>query len=57
VRIPVLASGGIADISDVDRLCAVEGDGVEGVILGRALYEGTLDYQAAVARAAALARP
>ena len=56
VRIPVLASGGIADISDVDRLCAVESDGIEGVILGRALYEGTLDFKAAVARAAALAQ-
>ncbi len=34
VRIPVLASGGVTDLGDVDRLCAVEGDGVEGVILG-----------------------
>ncbi|SPJ17297.1 1-(5-phosphoribosyl)-5-((5-phosphoribosylamino)methylideneamino) imidazole-4-carboxamide isomerase [Burkholderiales bacterium] len=56
VRIPVLASGGIADISDVDRLCAVEGDGVEGAILGRALYEGTLDFAAALARVTALAQ-
>ena len=56
VRIPVLASGGIADLDDVDRLCAVENDGVEGVILGRALYEGTLDFKAAVARVAALAQ-
>jgi phosphoribosylformimino-5-aminoimidazole carboxamide ribotide isomerase len=56
VRIPVLASGGIADISDVDRLCAVEDDGVEGAILGRALYEGTLDFTAALARVTALAQ-
>jgi len=56
VRIPVLASGGIADISDVDRLCAVESDGVQGAILGRSLYEGTLDFKAAIARAAALAQ-
>jgi len=56
VRIPVLASGGIADIGDVDRLCSVEGDGVEGAILGRALYEGKLDFKAALARAAALAQ-
>jgi len=56
VRIPVLASGGIADLDDVDRLCAVENDGIEGVILGRALYEGTLDFKAAVARVAALAQ-
>ncbi len=56
VRIPVLASGGIADIGDVDRLCAVEADGIEGAILGRALYEGKLDFREALARAAALAR-
>ncbi len=56
VRIPVLASGGIADIGDVDRLCAVEADGVQGAILGRSLYEGTLDFKAALARAAALAQ-
>jgi len=56
VRIPVLASGGIADIGDIERLCAVEADGIEGAILGRALYEGKLDFPAAVARAAALAQ-
>ena len=56
VRIPVLASGGIANIDDIDRLCAIEGDGVEGAILGRALYEGKLDFKAALARAAALAQ-
>ena len=56
VRIPVLASGGVTDMGDVDRLCAVEADGVEGVILGRALYEGTLDFKAALARAAELAQ-
>lgn len=51
VRIPVIASGGITDLSDVDALCAVEEDGVEGAILGRSIYEGTLDFQAAVQRA------
>ena len=54
VRIPVLASGGIADIGDVERLCAVAGDGIAGAILGRALYEGKLDFGAALARAAEL---
>ncbi len=54
VRIPVLASGGVTDLGDIDRLCAVQGDGIEGVILGRALYEGTLDFKAALARAAEL---
>ncbi len=51
VRIPVIASGGITDMRDVDALCAVQEDGVEGAILGRSIYEGTLDFQAAVMRA------
>ena len=55
VRIPVIASGGVTDLSDIDRLCAVEDEGVEGVILGRSIYEGTLDFVAAQARVDALA--
>ena len=51
VRIPVIASGGITDMRDVDGLCAVESEGVAGAILGRSIYEGTLDFQAAVRRA------
>ncbi|OZI47220.1 1-(5-phosphoribosyl)-5-[(5-phosphoribosylamino)methylideneamino]imidazole-4-carboxamide isomerase [Bordetella genomosp. 5] len=51
VRIPVYASGGIAGIADIEALCAVESEGVEGAILGRSIYEGTLDFQAAQARA------
>ncbi|AHG62590.1 1-(5-phosphoribosyl)-5-[(5-phosphoribosylamino)methylideneamino]imidazole-4-carboxamide isomerase [Advenella mimigardefordensis] len=47
VRIPVIASGGVTDLSDIEALCAVEQEGVEGVILGRSIYEGTLDFQAA----------
>jgi phosphoribosylformimino-5-aminoimidazole carboxamide ribotide isomerase len=55
VRIPVIASGGVTDLGDIDRLCAVEAEGVIGVILGRSLYEGTLDFVQAQARADALA--
>ncbi len=51
VRIPVIASGGIANLTDIEKLCAVEEEGVEGAILGRSIYEGTLDFQAAQARA------
>ncbi|MCD0505043.1 1-(5-phosphoribosyl)-5-[(5-phosphoribosylamino)methylideneamino]imidazole-4-carboxamide isomerase [Bordetella petrii] len=51
VRIPVFASGGIAGIQDIEALCAVQDEGVEGAILGRSIYEGTLDFQAAQARA------
>jgi phosphoribosylformimino-5-aminoimidazole carboxamide ribotide isomerase len=54
VRIPVLASGGVRDLTDIDKLCAIEEDGVEGVILGRSLYEGTLDFKTAQARVDAL---
>lgn len=51
LRIPVIASGGITDLSDIDRLCAVEDEGVMGAITGRAIYEGTLDFAAAQSRA------
>ncbi len=44
VNIPVIASGGVTDIKDIEALCAVEYEGVEGVILGRSIYEGTLDF-------------
>ena len=54
LRIPVIASGGITDLRDIDALCAAEGEGVIGAITGRAIYEGTLDFAAAQARADAL---
>jgi phosphoribosylformimino-5-aminoimidazole carboxamide ribotide isomerase len=51
VRIPVIASGGITDLRDIEQLCAVEAEGVEGAILGRSIYEGTLDFERAQQRA------
>ena len=51
LTIPVIASGGLADLADVERLCAVEGEGIEGVICGRSIYTGALDFAAAQARA------
>ena len=51
LRIPVIASGGLAVMSDIDALCAVEEEGVIGAITGRAIYEGTLDFAAGQARA------
>ncbi len=51
LRIPVIASGGLASITDIDALCAVEDEGIMGAITGRAIYEGTLDFAAAQARA------
>ena len=51
VKIPVIASGGIASMKDIEQLCAVEFEGVEGAILGRSLYEGAIDFKAAQERA------
>lgn len=51
LRVPVFASGGIGGLGDIDKLCAVEDEGIEGAILGRALYEGHLDFAAAQQRA------
>ena len=49
--IPVIASGGLSNMADVEKLCAVESDGVTGVICGRAIYSGDLDFAAGQARA------
>ena len=54
VGVPVYASGGVTDLDDIDKLLAVESEGVEGVILGRSLYEGTLDFAAALERTGVL---
>jgi phosphoribosylformimino-5-aminoimidazole carboxamide ribotide isomerase len=43
IRIPVIASGGITSIDDVQALCKVTDEGIMGAITGRAIYEGTLD--------------
>lgn len=51
--IPVIASGGVADIGDIHRLVPHVADGIEGVITGRALYDGRLDLAAALAVASA----
>ena len=51
LTIPVIASGGLSGMADIEALCAVEDEGVEGVIAGRAIYSGDLDFSAAQARA------
>jgi phosphoribosylformimino-5-aminoimidazole carboxamide ribotide isomerase len=51
LTIPVFASGGLNGLSDIEKLCAVETEGIEGVICGRAIYNGALDFVAAQARA------
>lgn len=45
----VIASGGVSDIEDVKALGTLAPAGLEGVIIGRALYEGTLDLAEAIA--------
>lgn len=47
-RIPVIASGGVKDIGDILDLARSASEGIEGVITGRALYDGTLDLAAAL---------
>jgi len=51
LTIPVIASGGLKGMADIEALCAVESEGIEGVICGRAIYTGDLDFEAAQIRA------
>lgn len=48
VKIPVIASGGVSSLADLEALKAARCPGIEGVISGRALYDGRLDPQAAL---------
>ena len=50
---PVIASGGVASLADIERLAPVA-ESIEGVITGRAVYEGTLDVAEGVALCASL---
>ncbi len=47
-QLPVIASGGVKGIDDIAMLKVHEADGIEGVITGRALYDGRLDLAAAI---------
>lgn len=46
---PVIASGGVSALSDLEELKEVEGSGIEGVIVGRALYDGRIEPARALA--------
>jgi phosphoribosylformimino-5-aminoimidazole carboxamide ribotide isomerase len=48
VSIPVIASGGVVSVEDVVKLRPLEKDGVAGVIIGKALYAGTIDLSEAI---------
>lgn len=54
VNVPVFASGGVRDLDDIRAICAAADAGVAGAIVGRALYEGTLDFAAAAELASEL---
>lgn len=49
LTIPVIASGGLSNLDDIRALCQIQDEGVEGVICGRSIYTGDLDFQAAQA--------
>ncbi|WID94413.1 1-(5-phosphoribosyl)-5-[(5-phosphoribosylamino)methylideneamino]imidazole-4-carboxamide isomerase [Bosea vestrisii] len=53
LSIPVIASGGLASMADIERLMAPDAAILEGAITGRALYDGRIDPAAALARVAA----
>ena len=46
INIPVVASGGITNIDDIQALCDADTSNIMGAITGRAIYEGTLDFAA-----------
>jgi len=52
LSVPVIASGGLASLDDIRRLREVENEGITGCIAGRAVYEGKLDFAAALKVAA-----
>src|SRR3954471_24615432 len=51
LSIPVIASGGVGSNADLEALVAANEPGIEGVVVGRALYDGRIDVPAALALA------
>jgi phosphoribosylformimino-5-aminoimidazole carboxamide ribotide isomerase len=49
ITVPVVASGGVSTLKDIENLLPLETVGVTGVITGKALYSGSLDLKAAIA--------
>jgi len=49
ITIPVIASGGVTTIEDITNLKSIENSGIEGVILGKALYTGSVNLADAIA--------
>lgn len=49
ISIPVIASGGVSTLRDIENLMAVEGAGISGAITGKAIYSGAIDLAEAIA--------
>jgi phosphoribosylformimino-5-aminoimidazole carboxamide ribotide isomerase len=49
VPLPIIASGGVASVRDIERLAPLHGQGIAGVIVGRALYTGAVTLAEAIA--------
>ncbi|MDD3806369.1 MAG: 1-(5-phosphoribosyl)-5-[(5-phosphoribosylamino)methylideneamino]imidazole-4-carboxamide isomerase [bacterium] len=47
--LPVIASGGVSNLQDIENLVRLESKGIEGAIIGRALYNGTIKLPEAIA--------
>jgi phosphoribosylformimino-5-aminoimidazole carboxamide ribotide isomerase len=47
VNVPIIASGGLSTIDDIKKLCEVANIGIRGVIAGRSIYEGTINFREA----------
>jgi len=56
VRIPVIASGGVGGLADIEALVAANEPNIEGVVIGRALYDGRIKPTEALAKANAVRR-
>lgn len=54
VPLPIIASGGVASVRDIERLVPLESEGIVGVIIGRALYTGAVKLAEAIAVARGL---
>ncbi|HEX2229088.1 MAG TPA: 1-(5-phosphoribosyl)-5-[(5-phosphoribosylamino)methylideneamino]imidazole-4-carboxamide isomerase [Candidatus Binatia bacterium] len=54
LKIPVIAAGGVASLDDIRRLLPLQNEGVEGVIVGKALYAGAITLSDAISLGAVL---
>ena len=48
ISIPVIASGGLSSLKDIENLLAIESSGVSGVITGKAIYTGAINLAEAI---------